>query len=68
MQAAGNKYIFSYLFSIASGGLYGVVAGVSGYRSRGSVFDSRRYQFFCVVVCLERGPHSLVRRIEELLE
>ena len=31
-------------------------------------FDSRRYQIFCVVVGLERGPLSLVRSIEELLE
>jgi hypothetical protein len=44
------------------------VVRVSGYRSRGPVFDSRRYQIFCEVVGLERGPLSLVRIIEELLE
>jgi hypothetical protein len=31
-------------------------------------FDSRRYQVFCEVVGLERGPLSLVSTIEELLE
>ena len=41
---------------------------VSGYRYRGLGFDSRRYQIFWVVVGLERGPLSLVRSIEELLE
>ena len=35
---------------------------------RGPGFDPRRYQIFCVVVGLERGPLSLVRSIEELLE
>jgi len=35
---------------------------------RGPGFDSRRYQIFWVVVGLERGPLSLVRSIEELLE
>jgi hypothetical protein len=33
-----------------------------------SGFDSRRYQIFCEVVGLERGPLSLVSTIEELLE
>jgi hypothetical protein len=33
-----------------------------------SGFDSRRYQIFCVVVALERGPLSLVGTIEELLD
>jgi hypothetical protein len=32
-----------------------------------SWFDSRRYQIFCEVVGLERGPLSLVSTIEELL-
>jgi hypothetical protein len=41
---------------------------IPGYRSRGSGFDSRRYQIFCEVVVLERGQLSLVRIIEELLE
>jgi hypothetical protein len=38
-----------------------------GYRSRGPGFNSRRYQIFGGVG-LERGPLSLVRIIEELLE
>jgi hypothetical protein len=49
--------------------LCGLVVRVSGYRYRGLGFDSRRYQIFLVVVVgLERGPLSLVRSIEELLE
>jgi hypothetical protein len=32
-----------------------------------SGFDSLRYQIFCEVVGLERGPLNLVRTIEELL-
>ena len=48
--------------------LCGLVVRVSGYRYRGSGFDPRRYQIFWVVVGLERGPLSLVRSIEELLE
>ena len=46
----------------------GLAVRVSGYRYRGLGFDSRRYQIFWVVVGLERGPLSLVRSIEELLE
>ena len=48
--------------------LCGLVIRVSGYRYRCLRFDSRRYQIFWVVVGLERGPLSLVRSIEELLE
>jgi hypothetical protein len=44
------------------------VVKVPGYRSRGPGFDSRRYQIFWEVVSLERGPLSVVRIIEELLE
>jgi hypothetical protein len=33
-----------------------------------SEFDSRRYQIFCEVVGLERGPLSLVSTTEELLD
>jgi hypothetical protein len=44
------------------------VVRVPGYRSRGPGFDSWLYQIFCVVVGLKRGPLSLVRIIEELLE
>jgi hypothetical protein len=41
---------------------------VPGYRSRGPGVESRRYQIVWEVVGLERGPLSLVRIIEELLE
>jgi hypothetical protein len=48
--------------------LCGLVVRVPGYRSWGPGLDSRRYQIFWEVVGLERGPLSLVRIIEELLE
>ena len=48
--------------------LCGLVVRVSSYRYRGLGFDSRRYQIFWVVVGLERGPLSLVRSNEELLQ
>jgi hypothetical protein len=48
--------------------LCGLVVRVSGYRSRGPGFDSRPYQIFWEVGGLERGPLSLVRTIEELIE
>jgi hypothetical protein len=44
------------------------VVRVSCYRFRGPGFDSRRYQIFWEAVGLERGPLSLVRTTEELLE
>jgi hypothetical protein len=47
--------------------LCGLVARVPGYRSRGPVFDSRRYQIFWEIVGLERGPLSLVSTLEEVL-
>jgi hypothetical protein len=48
--------------------LCGLVARVPGCRTRGAGFDSRRYQIFRVIVVLKRGPLSLVRINEELLE
>ena len=48
--------------------LCGLMVRVSGYRYRDPGFDPRRYQIFWVVVGLERGPLSLVKSIEELLE
>jgi hypothetical protein len=39
-----------------------------GYRSRGAGFDSQRCKIFYVAVGLERGPLSLVRITEELLD
>jgi hypothetical protein len=48
--------------------LCGLVATVSGYRSRDPGFDSGRTQIFWEAVGLERGPLSLVSITEELLE
>jgi hypothetical protein len=50
------------------GRLCDLVVRVPGYRSRGSVFDSRRYHIYLEVVGLERGPLSLLKITEELLE
>jgi hypothetical protein len=47
---------------------YKSVVEVADNRSRGSGLDSWRYQIFWEVVDLERGPLSLVRITEELLE
>jgi hypothetical protein len=52
---------------LVSDRLCGLVVRVSGCRSRGPGFDSRRFQIFCEAVGLERGPLSLVRTTEELL-
>jgi hypothetical protein len=62
------KLEFKLLLSKIVDRLCGLVVGVPGYRYRGSGFDFRRYQIFREVVGLERGPLSLVRIIEELLE
>jgi hypothetical protein len=56
------------LFYKVPDSLCGLVVRVSGYRCRGPGFNSRHYQFFWEVVDLERGPLSLVRITEELLE
>jgi hypothetical protein len=62
-------YSFSFRFACyRRDRLCGLVVRVSGYRYRGLGFDPRRYQIFWVVVSLERGPLSLVRSTEELLE
>jgi hypothetical protein len=44
------------------------VVWVSGYRSRGLEFDSRRFQIFWEAAGLEQGPPNLARTTEELLE
>ena len=59
--------IFVFLLKF-SDRLCSLVVRVSGSRYRGPKFDLRRYQIFWVVVGLERGPLSLVRSIQELLE
>jgi hypothetical protein len=60
--------IISSSSSSSSDRLCGLVVRVSGYRSRGPGFDSRRYHIFLEVVGLERGPASLLSTIEVLLE
>jgi hypothetical protein len=45
-----------------------LVVRVSGYSDGGLGFDSLRFQILSVAMGLERGPPSLVRIIEELLE
>jgi hypothetical protein len=59
---------FIMIFVLFSDRLCGIVVRVSGYRSRGPEFDSRRFQIFWEAAGLERGPLSLVRTTEELLE
>jgi hypothetical protein len=44
-----------------------MTASVFWLQIQRSGFDSRLYQIFSEVVCLERGPLSLVSTIEELL-
>jgi hypothetical protein len=61
LQASGPLFVAFY-------GLCGLVARVSGYRFRGPGFDSRRFQIFWEAAGLERGPLSLERTTEELLE
>jgi hypothetical protein len=63
-----QKIYFLIIYHWIFDRLCGLVVRVSGYRYRGLGFDSRRYHIFWVVVGLERGPLSLVRSIEELLE
>jgi hypothetical protein len=56
---------FSWDILLQMDRLCGLVIRVPGHRSRGPGFDSR---IFWEVVGLERGPLSLVRITEELLE
>jgi hypothetical protein len=53
---------------IGSDRLYGLVVSVPGCKTRGPGLDSRCCQILWVAVCLKRGPLSLVRINEELLE
>jgi hypothetical protein len=48
--------------------LCGLMVRDSGCRPIGPAFDSRRDQVSCVAFALERGPFTIVRINEELLE
>jgi hypothetical protein len=48
--------------------LSGLEFTVPGFSPRGPGFDSWIYQFFGVVMGMERGPLSLVRIFKEVLE
>jgi hypothetical protein len=58
----GRPPLVGEVFVTASG-----LVRVPGYRSRNPGFNSRCYQILWEVVGLERGPLSLVSKIEELL-
>jgi hypothetical protein len=63
-----SSYFWEYVIRVYI--LRNVILNIlfSGYRSRGPGFDSRRFQIFWEAAGLERGPLSLVRTTEELLE
>jgi hypothetical protein len=64
-----EEYLFNnYLCVTSVDRLCGLVVRVSDYRPRGPGFDSRPYQIFWEIRGLERGPLSLLRTTEELLE
>jgi hypothetical protein len=64
----GNFTFTLYIIIFSFDHLRSLVVRDPDYRSRDSGFDSRRYQIFWEVVGLERGPLSLVRITEELIE
>jgi hypothetical protein len=57
-----------YLETLSTDRLCGLVVRISGYRSRGPWFDSRRFHIFWEAAGLERGPLSLMKITEELLQ
>jgi hypothetical protein len=75
ISSTNHCLIYNYRFEVFAEGiiiiiidrLCDLVVRVSGYRSRGAGFDSRRYHIFWEVVGLERGSLSLVSTTEELL-
>jgi hypothetical protein len=66
-RSARYTYIYILVFWLMDS-LCGLAVRVPGCRSRGPGFDVWPYQIFWEVVGLERGPLSLMRIIEELLE
>jgi hypothetical protein len=61
----GEKCKISFLLTMA---LLGPPLWSSGQSFRRPEFDSWRYQIFCLAMGPERGPLSLVRINEEILE
>jgi hypothetical protein len=59
---------FILLSSVGIDRLCGLVIRVIGYRFTGPGSIPGSTRFFCEVVGLERGPHSLVNTTEKLLE
>jgi hypothetical protein len=55
-------------FSHRGDRLCGLMVRVPGCKPRGPGVDFRRYQILCVAVGFERGPLSLMRINEELIE
>jgi hypothetical protein len=60
LRSSLSMCLFFVCNTICFDRLCGLVVRVSGYRSRGLAFDSRRFQIFWEAVGLERGPLSLV--------
>jgi hypothetical protein len=67
-QPSDGQHLLQGELSVILDRLCGLVVRVSGYGSRGPGFHSRRFQIFWEAAGLERGPLSLVRTTEELLE
>jgi hypothetical protein len=60
--------IYILILRIVGKTFLGLVVRVSGWKSGGPGFDSRRYKIFRVAVGLERGPLSLLSINEEPIE
>jgi hypothetical protein len=60
------SYLVAFILILRLNWLCILVVRIPGYRSRGPVFDSRRYHIFWRVMVLERGPLSLQTTIEGL--
>jgi hypothetical protein len=63
-----TRYKWSVFLVQINDSFCGLVVRVSGYRTKGLVFDSRPYRTSEELGALERGPLSLVRTTDELLE
>jgi hypothetical protein len=68
MIFCSRVFQYFYLQSVIPDRLCGPVVRVPGYISKDPGFESRHYHIFYEVLGMERGPFSLVRVNEELLE